>query len=264
MTSFRLFLPLASLGMTLAPAAALAQHEAHHKDQQPARVVQPAADAAAERVGDPYPLATCPVSGEELDGMGAAVVRLYDGREIRFCCEDCVPRFEADREAYTKQIDEEIIRTQLPFYSMTTCVVSGEPLVEDGEDIAINHVVNNRLVRFCCKMCRRDFTRDPEQFLADLDIAMADAQREDYPLDTCPVSGEELGGMGEPFEVVMANRLVRLCCEMCTGKLQKNPTGYLASLDRAWKAAGMDLDLPESHDAAHDEAAGHDHDGHDH
>ena len=37
-----------------------------------------------QRIGDPYPLTTCPVSGEKLGEMGPPVVYLHEGREIRY------------------------------------------------------------------------------------------------------------------------------------------------------------------------------------
>ena len=47
-----------------------------------------------------YPLNTCPVTGEELGSMGDPVVYDYQGREIRFCCQGCIPQFEADPQKY--------------------------------------------------------------------------------------------------------------------------------------------------------------------
>ncbi len=55
-----------------------------------------AADAPAAK---PYPLDTCPVSGEKLDTMGGAVVKVYAGQEIKFCCKGCVKTFEKDLDA---------------------------------------------------------------------------------------------------------------------------------------------------------------------
>ena len=56
-----------------------------------------AAVAADEMKGDPYPLGTCPVTGEKLGAMGSPIVKVYDGREIRFCCGGCPAKFEADK-----------------------------------------------------------------------------------------------------------------------------------------------------------------------
>ena len=55
----------------------------------------------------PYPLTTCIVSGEELGGdMGEPVVMVYEGREIKFCCNACVKQFKADPQKFIKKLDE--------------------------------------------------------------------------------------------------------------------------------------------------------------
>jgi hypothetical protein len=60
-----------------------------------------------------------------------------------------------------------------------------------------------------------------------------------YPLDTCVVSGEKLGGeMGAPVDYVYKeagkpDRLVRFCCKMCIPKFKKDPAKYIKLLDEA-------------------------------
>lgn len=49
----------------------------------------------------------------------------------------------------------------------------------------------------------------------------------------CPVSGEKLGSMGEPYKVVVKGRTVFLCCEGCKDDLLANPDKYLAKLTAA-------------------------------
>jgi hypothetical protein len=106
-----------------------------------------------DAVGDPYPLDTCPVSGKELGSMGDPIVMMHEGREVRLCCKGCIKTFETDAARYFKEIDQKIIEQQLPYYPVTTCVVSGEPLGSMGEPV--NYVHNNRLMRLCCKGCLR-------------------------------------------------------------------------------------------------------------
>jgi hypothetical protein len=53
----------------------------------------------------PYPLDSCIVSGEKLGSMGDPIVKVYDGREVRFCCSGCVKKFEADKAGYLAKID---------------------------------------------------------------------------------------------------------------------------------------------------------------
>jgi len=240
--NLRQFTPFVCLLLGATSPAVLAQHG--HGDDR----AVPAASQSAERIGDPYPLETCPVSGEKLGTMGDPVVKVYDGREVRFCCEKCVPKFEAKQAEYLAKIDEQILDQQEAFCTTTTCIVSGESLEEDGEDISVSAVCNNRLVRFCCKDCKADFEKDPQAYLEKLDKATADSQRETYPLDTCVVSGEKLGEMGDPYEVVIANRLIRLCCEDCVEKLEAEPVRYLNILDEAWEAKGFPSHEHEQHE----------------
>lgn len=59
-----------------------------------------------------------------------------------------------------------------------------------------------------------------------------------YPLETCVVSGEDLGSMGDPviyWHKVdgQPDREIRFCCERCQGRFESNPDKYLAKLDAA-------------------------------
>ena len=60
--------------------------------------------AAAAPAAKPYPLTTCLVSGEELDSMGDPVVIIHQGREIKFCCDKCVPKFRQDPAKYLAKL----------------------------------------------------------------------------------------------------------------------------------------------------------------
>lgn len=201
-----------------------------------------AAQAGAQSVPQtptprPFPLTTCPVSGDDLGAMGEPETRVVDGREVRFCCDGCVEDFKADSERFWKTVDAQIVGQQLMHYPLDSCIVSGEPLVEDGEDIGVNVVHDNRLVRLCCKMCRRDFSEDPSSFMQRLDEKIAETQRESYPLDECVISGMELGSMGEPAEIVYQNRLVRFCCGGCIEKFNRHPAEAMEKIDTAYAAA---------------------------
>ncbi|MCB2141338.1 hypothetical protein KQH29_00180 [bacterium] len=215
--------------------------------------------APEKRVGDPYPLATCPVSGEKLGTMGDAVVKVYDGREVRFCCAGCPDKFEAKAEDYWKKIDAQIVKLQEERYPMDTCLVSGEKLGgEMGDPVKL--VYNNRLVQFCCKGCVKDFKAEPEKFLKQLDEAVIESQKEDYPLGTCVVSEEPLGGaMGEPIDAVYANQLVRFCCKGCKKDFEESPAKFLEKIDAARKSKTSDAGtaggaMPEhDHQSAHTE-----------
>lgn len=246
----------------------------------------------SERVGDPYPLVECAVAGTPFEEGLAPVVRYFDGREVKFCCENCPERFGEDLEASTAALDARIIETQrrhyplatcvtcdselaagahefvyqnrlvktccvmceasfhesaeamtkkmdaaiieahLPAYPLNECVVSGESFETEVEN-PISFVVNNRLVRVCCNHCVGEVSDYPHEYLPKLEAAYAEAQRESYPLTTCAVSGEELGSMGDPVELIAGQTLIRLCCDHCAGKVNEDPAAYIAKVHDA-------------------------------
>lgn len=55
----------------------------------------------------------------------------------------------------------------------------------------------------------------------------------DYPLDTCVVSGEKLGSMGEPIPVTHEGVEVKLCCQGCVDPFNKEPQKYVAMVKAA-------------------------------
>jgi len=67
---------------------------------------QPTNAPAPAEAAKPYPLDYCVVSGEKLGGMGEAVVRVYEGQEVKFCCPSCIQKFEADPDKYMAMIHQ--------------------------------------------------------------------------------------------------------------------------------------------------------------
>lgn len=53
-----------------------------------------------------YPLTTCVVSGEKLGEMGKPYVHKYEGREVQFCCKNCLKDFNKDPKKYLKKLDD--------------------------------------------------------------------------------------------------------------------------------------------------------------
>lgn len=51
-----------------------------------------------------------------------------------------------------------------------------------------------------------------------------------YTLDTCIVSDEKLGEMGEPFVTSYKGQQVKMCCKSCNKDFTKNPDKYLKKL----------------------------------
>ena len=49
--------------------------------------------------------------------------------------------------------------------------------------------------------------------------------------DTCIVSDEKLGEMGDPYVFVHEGQEIKLCCKSCLKKFNKEPDKYLKKLD---------------------------------
>lgn len=253
-----------ALFVGLAASPVLAQPAGHdHQQPTPAKAdapqegkdPKPQKAAADKRVGDPYPLTTCPITGEKLGTMGEPVVKFYEGREVRFCCKSCPPKFEKDLAKSLATLDAAISKDQGPIYPLKTSVVTGKNL----PDKPYEFVYGNRLVRLGTEAEESDFLKDAKTFLGKLDEAVVTAQGKGYPLKTCPVSKEDLGGMGEPVNVVVAGRLVRLCCNGCKKDLLKDPLKYIAAVDAARKPAAPDDKLASPGTGVPKKDGGHGH-----
>jgi len=63
----------------------------------------PVADPSTNAVPDL--LATCPVSGDKLDGdMGKPYVFIYQGQEVKLCCKACKKDFDKNPDKYVAKI----------------------------------------------------------------------------------------------------------------------------------------------------------------
>lgn len=187
------------------------------KDEAPAK-------EAAARVGDAYSLDTCPVSGEKLGSMGDPVVLVNNGKEVRLCCAGCQKKYDANAEAMNKEIDAKLMAAQEASYPAKTCINSGAELKDGG----VSFIAGNRLFKTCCEKCQAKVTADPAAFIAKLDKQVAEAQSAGYKATTCPISGKPLGDA--PVEVVVANKLVKLCCEGCKKGVDKDPAAALSKV----------------------------------
>ena len=54
-------------------------------------------------------------------------------------------------------------------YPLDTCVVTGEKLGAMGKPFTFTH--DGRVIKLCCKDCRKDFDKEPSKFLAKLEDA---------------------------------------------------------------------------------------------
>lgn len=209
--------------LALNTGQALAAEDGHDHDGH-----QEAQPQKAEPTGHPYPLKVDPL-GESLVDVDKPITMVHEGRELRFASEENLKKFKAAADKYLAEVDKRIIAQQKPTYPLETCVVSGQKLGKMGDPVEF--VYGNRLVRFCCGGCKGAFGKEPAQHLQTIDAAVIEAQKADYPMDTCVVSGMELGAMGEPVEYVIGTRLVRFCCKGCDKAFEKNPAAHLATID---------------------------------
>lgn len=182
----------------------------------------------SDHKGDPYYLATCPLSNEKMPAD--PFIKVYDGREIRFCCGKCPAKFEKDLAGNLAKIDAQMIKDQLPLYPLKTSVVSGKNL----SDKPLDFIWANRLIRVLDSPEKDSFLKDPERYTKELDKAVIAQQGKDYPANSCVVSNEKFGKeMGKPRDVVLAGRLIRLCCNNCKKELAKTPETFVAKVDAA-------------------------------
>lgn len=201
---------------------------------KPAQEAKSAADAAIIAKQLPsYPLKTCPVSDEPLDVNGEPLDIVVQGRLVRMCCKSCVKVLTKDPSAVFAAIDQGVIEQQRPAYPLKTSAVSGKELGAE----AVDHVVGTRLLRLATKDELAAFEKDPAKYMAIVDQALIEAQKASYAPTVCPISGEALGSMGDPYDVLYGTRLVRLCCKGCVKKYEKDPAAAVAKLDAPAPAA---------------------------
>lgn len=63
----------------------------------------------------------------------------------------------------------------------------------------------------------------------------ADAKATPDLLKTCPVSGEKLGEMSDPYVFTYKGQEVKLCCKSCQKKFDKDPAKYMKIIRAADK-----------------------------
>jgi len=62
------------------------------------------ATASVTANAKPYPLETCIVADSKLGSMGEPFVLVHEGQEVKFCCESCKPKFDADPAKYLAKL----------------------------------------------------------------------------------------------------------------------------------------------------------------
>jgi len=114
-----------------------------------------------------YPLDTCPVSGEKLEGEPTLAVS--GTKLVELCCKKCPKELAANPAKYLAIVDAAYIEKQSKDYPLTVCPVSDEDL----GDKPVKLLYGTTLVEFCCKDCIKDFQKDPKPALAKLAAARA-------------------------------------------------------------------------------------------
>jgi YHS domain-containing protein len=119
-------------------------------------------------------------------------------------------------------------------YPLDMCPVMNVKIDSKGSPVTFEQ--DGRTVKVCCARCERSFKADAERFHKKMDAMITAKQKAGYPLKTCLVSGEELGGeMGEPVNYVHrpTNQLVRFCCAGCVDAFKEEPAKFLVKLEEA-------------------------------
>ena len=103
---------------------------------------------------------------------------LSAGTSLVFAAHD---HSSADKPAAPAAPDAAWLAKAKAEYPLKTCVVSDEKLGGDMGD-AIDYIYKqegkpDRLVRFCCKDCRKDFAKEPAIYLKAIDEASAKAKK---------------------------------------------------------------------------------------
>ncbi|MEZ6015130.1 MAG: hypothetical protein R3F49_08460 [Planctomycetota bacterium] len=117
-------------------------------------------------------------------------------------------------------------------YMLATCAASWRPL--DVKGTRTTMVVEGQELKFCCGGCGDVVAKDPAKWVEKVNAAHADQQRPIYPMKTCVISGEALfdaDGKDTATEVVVQNRLFRVCCPSCAKAVKADPGKYAALLD---------------------------------
>jgi len=173
-----------------------------------------------------WPVDGCIVSGRAL-AEGKTKTFKVEGRTYKTCCGRCQKKVEGDPAKYAAILDKAIIASQAANYPLDTCALTKRKLNDKARDV----VVNETLVRVCCGRCAKKAPSKAAELAAMVTAAAHKAQAAKYPLDSCPVSGEDLGE--DPAEVMHGGTLLRFCCGDCVDAFKKAPAKPLAKLAKA-------------------------------
>ena len=159
----------------------------------------------------------CPVTGKDL-GTNGSPFKVKVGEQIAFlCCRECQKQ-KIDAKHWAT-IQSRIAKAQ------GTCPIMEHPVDETMKSV----VVEGQKIFVCCPPCIEKIQADPKtniqkvsksfaKFIATEQQARSD-QLHALAQGICPVSGKELGSMGDPVKVkVGKDEHAFLCCQGCVGK----------------------------------------------
>jgi len=112
-------------------------------------------------------------------------------------------------------------------FPLRECPICGTPL--DGQTVIVQGPMD---IPVCSKDCADAARQDINQTVRKLEKQLVEAQKQYYPLSTCVVCEEKLGG-GVGFNHIFRYRLFRLCSEECRIKLEAEPADYFEKLNEA-------------------------------
>lgn len=186
-------------------------------------------DKAAAEYMDRFPMSRCPLCDSHLGSRGEAVEIVHSGRQIRLCSDSCRLAFERDASIALVRIDAVLIADQMPHYPLKTSLLDARPLPERP----IDFIWGNRLFRAVDAADRDRILANPVTAIRHLDEAVIQAQRPIYGMpDTCPVQGDILPNEAR-IDIVVANRMIRVCCGRCVAVVKARPYQYLAMVEYA-------------------------------
>jgi hypothetical protein len=200
------------------------------------------ASAAFAPAGGDCVNATCPITGKAVDGT---TVVEHAGKQIGVCCAKCqvaVTGWSSEqKDTYLAKLagtgkaapQKAEAAAFVEPYLLTKCPIAGDALGAKPTAVTLA----GRTIQVCCGKCKAAAEADPEGTLAKVDALIADQQRALYPLTSCVVMSDEslvdADGADTAKEVVVGNRLFRVCCPGCIRKVKADPAKYAAVLDEA-------------------------------
>ncbi len=124
------------------------------------------------------------------------------------------------------------------------CPVLGGQLGSMGTPVKL--LVAGQPVYLCCQGCIGKVRENPQRYLSNaapvrqqpvqasagggLTVAVATTadQAAIAQQRVCVVTGGQLGAMGTPIKITAGGQSLFICCKGCVGKVEKNPSQYLA------------------------------------